>query len=264
MSRFEFVDIHCHLLPGIDDGSSSLEESMAMAEIAVADGISSIITTPHQLGNFSCNRGDDIRKRVSDLQSELDRCRIPLTVLAGGDVRIEPGMIDGIKSGDILTLADKRKHVLLELPHELYFPLGPVLAELKSLGMQGILSHPERNHGIRAQPRLVSELVNAGCLMQVTAGSLVGTFGPAAKALAESMVKAGHVHFISTDAHHANSRRPLMRRSFDRAVEMVGRDTAIKMCCDNPALVAAGQPVTAGTLSTRQKAGLSRWFKAAA
>lgn len=263
MSNLEFVDIHCHLLPGIDDGSTSLDESILMAQIAFEDGIRTIVTTPHQLGNYSCNHGDDIRNRVASLQAELTNRNIPLTVLPGGDVRIEPGMIEGIKAGDVMTLADRRRHVLLELPHELYFPLEPVLESLKAIGMQGILSHPERNHGIRAQPKLVSALIEVGCLMQVTAGSLVGTFGPVSKALAEAMIKAGHVHFLSTDAHRSNTRRPLLRRAFGRAEELVGAAAATKMCCENPSLVVAGEPVAAGKLSVG-KTRFSRWFKAAA
>jgi protein-tyrosine phosphatase len=240
-----------------------LDESIAMARIAVDDGIRTIVTTPHQLGNYSCNRGAEIRRRVAALQAELTQRNIPLTVLPGGDVRIEPRMIDGIKSGDVMTLADRRRHVLLELPHELYFPLEPVLGNLKALGMQGILSHPERNHGIRAQPKLVAALVEVGCLMQVTAGSLVGTFGPASKALSEAMIKAGHVHFLSTDAHRSKSRRPLLRRAFECAAELVGAAAATKMCCENPGLVVAGQPVAAGKLPVGNS-GFSRWFKAAA
>ena len=263
MDNRQFTDIHSHLLPAIDDGSTSLEESLKMAQIAVADGITTMVATPHQLGNFGHNLGDDIRARVDALQAEFDSREIPLTVLPGGDVRIESGMIGGLKSGSVMSLADQRRHVLLELPHELYFPLEPVLRELENIGMQGILSHPERNMGIRAQPKLVPSLIDAGCLMQVTAGSLVGTFGPGAMSLAEDMVKAGHVHFLATDAHRANSRRPLIRRAFARAAELAGSAVAIKMCCENPEAVIEGRRVTPGKLSIR-KPGFARWFKVAA
>ena len=263
MDSFEFVDIHSHILPGIDDGSTSLEESFKMAEIAVADGIRTMIATPHQLGNYGHNRGDEIRERVAKLQAAFIAQDLPLTVLSGGDVRIEPGMIAGLQSGEIMSLGDKRRHVLLELPHELYFPLEPVLRDLDAIGMQGILSHPERNLGIRKQPKLIPMLVAAGCLMQVTAGSLMGTFGPAAKTLGEKMVKAGHVHFLATDAHRSTARRPLMRRAFERAVELVGMPAAKKMCCENPALVEQGQTVKTGKIAVGSS-GLSRWFKSAA
>ena len=125
-----FVDIHCHLLPHLDDGAKDWETSLAMAKMAVADGIHTIVATPHQLGSFSGNRGDIIRKQAAELRRRLAKQGIPLQVLAGGDVRIEDGLRRELASGNVLTLGDYGRHVLLELPHELYFPLEPVLAEL--------------------------------------------------------------------------------------------------------------------------------------
>lgn len=252
------VDIHCHLLPGIDDGAGSLQESLAMAQMAVDDGIGTIIATPHQLGNFADNQGDDIRRRIAELQAELDSAGIPLKVLPGADVRIEDGMIAGLRDGSVVSLGDHRKHVLLELPHELYMPLEPVLEQLARIRMTGILSHPERNQGILTRPELLEPLVDAGCLMQVTAGSLCGTFGRDCQQLAERMVADGLVHFVATDAHGVRSRRPLLSRAFERVGELAGEAAAMDLCCRNPGRVAAGEPVPGG----RQKTTPRRrgWF----
>ncbi len=198
-----FTDIHCHLLPAIDDGAEHWDEALAMARLAADDGISTIITTPHQLGGYGHNRGDDIRQRVAELQQQLDLAGVRLNVLPGADVRIESGMIDRLRSGDVLTLGDHRRHVLLELPHELYLPLEPIIDELKRYGMVGILSHPERNQGILRCPEIVAPLVDHGCLMQITAGSICGTFGPACRQLSEWLLAEGLVHFVATDAHGA-------------------------------------------------------------
>ena len=259
MDNGNFVDIHCHLLPGIDDGASDIKASLAMAEMTARDGIATVIATPHQLGSFGQNRGSQIRELVAQTQSCLDAARIPLRVLPGADVRIEPGMLEGIQQGEVLTLADRGKHLLLELPHELYFSIDALLVQLQSLGIQGILSHPERNAGILSKPQIVEQLVDQGCLMQVTAGRLIGSFGPASQQLAESMLVNGLVHFLATDAHGVRSRRPLMQRSFVRACEMAGTDTAKRICCDNPQRVAAGQPVTGGRLVKSNKK-LIRWL----
>ena len=242
------VDIHCHLLPAIDDGAANLEEAVAMAQMAVEDGIGTVIATPHQLGNFPENQGGDIRQRVSVLQEQLDRRQIPLQILSGGDVRIEDGMAEAIRTGAVLTLADRRRHVLLELPHEFYFPLEPVLAQLARQDITGILSHPERNQGILRKPSLLGSLVEAGCLMQVTAGSLCGTFGEASKKLACQMVCDGLVHFVATDAHGMRVRRPRLSRAFQQVVKLVGREAAEALCCHNPARVAEGRSVTDGRL----------------
>jgi protein-tyrosine phosphatase len=244
--NISFVDIHCHLLPGIDDGAKDWDVSLAMARLAVEDGISTVIVTPHQLGSFGGNHGEDIRLRTAELQSRLRAEGVPLAILPGADVRIEEGMVEGIVRGDVLTLGDHRRHVLLELPHDLYLPLEPVLDRLSRHHLVGILSHPERNEGILRQPQVLAPLVDAGCLLQVTAGSLCGTFGPACQQLAERFVAEGLVHFIATDAHGVRSRRPLLRRAFERVAELTDQQTAADLCCHNPGCVAVGRLVQPG------------------
>ncbi len=250
-----FVDIHCHLLPAIDDGSTDWETTLAMARMAVEDGIETIVVTPHQLGNFAHNRGDDIRARTTQLQEVLDDHSIPLRVMPGGDVRIEDGMIEKLVSGEVMSLGDLRRHVLLELPHELYFPLEGVLASLQRHGMTGILSHPERNRGLLQEPSLLPRLVDAGCLMQVTAGSLMGTFGPDSQGLAEWMLGERLIHFLATDAHGPKSRRPLMGRAAERVAKLADAQTADDLCKHNPALVAQGQLVPSGRRAPVRRKG---------
>ncbi len=253
-----FVDIHCHMLPGLDDGAVNLGVSLAMAEMAVADGIGTVVVTPHQLGNYCRNRGATIRAYVERFQRELDRREIPLQILPGGDVRIEPDMIQGLTAGDVLSLADRRRHVLLELPHELYLPLEGLLRTLRTIGMVGILSHPERNQGILGDPRVLVGLVEAGCLMQVTAGSLVGAFGSEIQDFSQWLLEEGLVHFLATDAHGTASRRPIMSRAYHRAAELVGERQADVLCRINPAAVAAGREVTSHGRRTVAAGG---WFR---
>lgn len=254
-----FVDIHCHLLPGIDDGASDWDTSLAMSEMAVEDGIRTIVVTPHQLGNYTENRGDAIRALTAELQQRLEQAGTALSVLPGGDVRIEPEMIDGLKSGEILTLGDHRRHVLLELPHELYFPLDGLLKELHSLGMVGILSHPERNMGILGQLKIVERLVEQGCLMQVTADSMTGSFGSAIKTFSDKLIQRGLVHFVSSDAHGLDSRRPILGDAFQRVLQLAGWQFAVEACCRFPAAVAAGRNVPQGRRPV-EKRGLAAWF----
>jgi protein-tyrosine phosphatase len=250
-----FVDIHCHLLPGVDDGAEDLAAALAMARMAVADGIRTIVATPHQLGSFAHNGGGEVRRRVAELQHELTRAGIPLTVLPGGDVRIEDDLARRIAVGDVLTLADCGRHVLLELPHELYLPLEGTLDSLRSHGVVGILSHPERNAGLLSRPDIVEHLVDeAGCLMQVTAGSVTGAFGPHSQRMAEWMLAEGLVHFIASDAHGVVARRPRLRRAYDRVAELAGAEAAIDLCCRWPAQVAAGADVPTGRRSAPVKA----------
>ncbi len=254
-----FVDIHCHLLPGIDDGSRSWEESLAMAQIAVDDGIDTVIVTPHQLGNFGHNTGDTIREQTEQLQLVLQEHSVPLTVLPGADVRIDESMVFKVRSGEVVTLADHGKHLLLELPHELYFPLDGLLEELDACGVVGILSHPERNQGILQSPAVIDHLLDEGCLMQVTAGSLMGTFGPRSQELSEQMLAHHQVQFVATDAHGCRSRRPLMQRAFERVAELTCETTATDLCCRNPAAVAAGEEIRLPERMSKPS-GLAGWL----
>ncbi len=251
-----FVDIHCHLLPGIDDGAASWDESLEMARMAADDGIRTVVVTPHQLGSYAQNDGATIRSLTAELQRRLTAAGISLNVLPGADVRIEEDLLAKLKSGDVLTLADRGLHVLLELPHEMYFPLEPLLERLRAAGMVGVLSHPERNEGLLADPRPIEPLIRQGCLMQITAGSLMGSFGPPPQQMAEWMLSKGLVHFVATDAHGVRSRRPLMSRAFHRVEKLIGREAAVEICCRNPALVAEGRPVDAARLPARRKS----WF----
>ena len=255
-----FADIHCHILPGLDDGPRDWDESLAMARLAVADGTSTIVATPHQLGNFSQNRGVDIRPRVIELQQRLDAAAIPLRVLPGGEIRIEPGLVDGLARDELLTLGDHRRHVLIELPFEIYLPLDPILDDLSRRKLVGILAHPERNDGLLRRPELLAPLVDAGCLTQLTAGSLCGTFGPESKELAEWLLEMGLVHIVSSDGHGTRSRRPLLLRAHERIESLIDRQTADDLCNHNPARIAAGQDVRSGRRAQLQSRRRKGWW----
>ncbi len=236
-----FIDIHCHLLPGLDDGPADWNEALRMARMAVADGVAAVVATPHQLGRYARNRGATIRAVAVRLQQMLDERGIRLKVLPGADVRIEPELVDKLRSGEVLTVADRRRHVLLELPHEIYTPLDRLLAELNGAGMVGILTHPERNLGILSQPAVLPRLATRGCLMQLTAGSLLGSFGPRIRRFSESLLADGLVHFIASDGHGTGSRPPGLGSAFQRVAELAGPDVAMALCCRNPLSLLTGE-----------------------
>jgi protein-tyrosine phosphatase len=241
-----FTDVHCHLLPGIDDGPRNWDESLAMARLAVAEGMATMIATPHQLGSFAHNRADEIRSLTAELRQRLLEVNIPLQVLPGGEIRIEPGLIDRLDADEILTLGDRRRHILLELTHEEYIPIESLIWELKQRELTVILAHPERNGGFLDNPDLIDPLVEDGCLMQVTADSLCGSFGPEPQQLAEWMIERGLVHFVSTDSHGVRTRRPLMGGAFERICELADERTAHDLCCRFPGRVAAGRTIATG------------------
>lgn len=229
-----------------------------MAKLAIAAGTQAIIATPHQLGAFHDNTGPVIRQLVSELRQRLADAHIPLAVMPGGDVRIEPRLIEAIRADRVLTLADRGKHVLLELPHELYFPLEPLLEQLDRAQLVGILSHPERNQGILQSPQLVPALVQRGCLMQVTAGSFLGAFGGASQRLSERLLADGLIHFVASDGHGTNSRRPTLESAYRCVAERTDQATADRLFRVNPSRVWQGEdvPCSASPLSRPRRS----WF----
>jgi protein-tyrosine phosphatase len=228
------VDIHCHILPGLDDGAADWNEALCMARMAANDGIAAVVATPHQLGRYAHNQAATIRATVARFQQMLEERGIPLRVVPGADVRIEPELVDKLRSGEVLSVADRRRQVLLELPHEIYTPLDRLLEELQREDIVGILTHPERNLGILNQPAVLRHLVSRGCLVQITAGSLLGHFGPRIRRFSESLLGRGLAHFVASDAHGTGSRPPLLRPAFERVAELAGRDVATELCCRNP------------------------------
>jgi protein-tyrosine phosphatase len=254
-----FADIHCHLLPGIDDGAKNWDDTLAMARMAVADGTSTVIATPHQLGSWSENRGEAIRSLVEECNERLLAEEIPLAVLAGGEVRIEPGLIDELVTGELVTLGDHRRHVLLELPHELYFPIDGLMNDLAARRITVVLAHPERNEGLLRQPDLSVDLVNAGCLMQLTAGALSGAMGSHVDDMAVWMITEGLIHLVATDAHSPRTRRPQLGLAYERICQLVDVQTADELCSHNPTLIAAGRSVPAGRRAVPRRRRTSWW-----
>jgi len=256
-----FIDIHCHLLPGVDDGAATWNDALVMARTAVADDISVAIVTPHQLGINRELDGPSIRAKTAHLQEFLNQRDVSLRVLPGAEVRVEPDLVEKIRQGEVLTLADRGRYVLLELPHEVYLPLDELLGNLRRAGLIGILAHVERNQGVLAEPAVTASLVSAGCLLQVTAGSITGNFGPNVQKLARRLIERGEVHFVATDAHGPDMRRPQMRRAFQKTVELAGYRAACNLFCHNPAAILHDEPLALSSKpSGSKRSALRRWF----
>ncbi len=254
------VDIHCHLLPDVDDGPRGWAEVLRMARIAVSEGIRLAIATPHQGGVYGHVRAPAVRDKTRQLVDLLARHEIPLRVLPGAEVRIEEQLPQRLRDGRVLTLGDHGKHVLLELPHRLGFPLDALFEALRDQDLVAVVSRPERNRGLLEQRGKIPELVEQGCLMQLTSGSLLGYFGDEPRRAAEWMLAEGWAHVLATDAHGACARRPLFRRAFERAAELAGHRSAVILCCENPAAIAAGLPAVGRLPRPARRATVARWL----
>jgi len=255
-----FVDIHCHILPGVDDGAPSLADSLEMAAMAYADGISTIIATPHANDEYPPLSAEDYLQRIANLQEEIDRIRIPLRILPGADVQIIESLVARVRARQILTLADTGRYILLELPHDIYVPIDTLMAELKTMGTRAILSHPERNHGIQANLNLLEPLVERGCLLQVTAGSILGEFGREPQAVALQILKYRLVHFVATDAHSPRYRKPLLRQAYQSVSALTDKCYADQIFKQFPAAVAEGRPISIPRPQKPTRSFLARIF----
>jgi protein-tyrosine phosphatase len=261
------IDLHCHILPGIDDGADDLATSVAMAEAFVADGVTHVACTPHILPELYHNSGPQIRQAVRQLQQVLDENGIPLQLLAGADNHIVPDFVAGLRAGHLLSLGDTR-YVLVEPPHDVPPPrLEEFFLELLANGYFPILTHPERLSWIKSHYGAIGRLARAGVWMQVTAGSLTGAFGRNARYWAERMLDEGHVHVLATDAHDTIRRPPNLGQGRDIAAVRVGAREAEHLVVTRPVGVLGDVPPSglpapaavgpsAGPVSARMQAGL--------
>ena len=228
------IDLHCHLLPGIDDGSRSVEMSVRMAQALLDDGVQAVACTPHILPGLYNNTGPAIRAATAELQAALTAAGVPLQLVTGADNHLVPGMVDGLRSGQLLSLADTR-YVLVEPPHHIVPPrIEVAFFELQSAGYVPILTHPERLTWVSSHYDIVERLAKSGVLMQITAASVLGTFGRAALTLAERMLDEGLVHILATDSHDMDRRQPCLGRARDRAAERVGEQEATHLVHTRP------------------------------
>ena len=231
------IDLHCHILPGLDDGAADLSVSTDMAKAFVADGVLVVACTPHILPGLYHNSGPEIRRATAQLQQHLDREGIPLRLVTGADNHITPNFVTGLKSGHLLSLADTR-YVLVEPPHHVVPPrLEELFFNLMVAGYVPILTHPERLTWIRSHYQVVQRLVHAGVWMQITAGSLSGAFGRTARYWAERMLDEGCVHLIATDAHDLDRRPPNLQVGRELAAKRVGDIEAQNLVMTRPEAV---------------------------
>ena len=228
------IDLHCHILPGLDDGAADLSVSLEMARASVADGVTVLACTPHILPGLYHNSGPQIRQATLDLQQALDNEGIPLRLVTGADVHIVPDFVAGLRSGRLLSLADTR-YALVEPPHHVAPPrLEEFFLGLLVAGYIPILTHPERLSWIEAHYAAIQRLGHSGVWMQVTAGSLTGAFGRTAQYWANKMLDEGCVHILATDAHDARRRPPNLSKGRDLAAQRVGAEAAEHLVLTRP------------------------------
>ncbi|NBJ70838.1 MULTISPECIES: CpsB/CapC family capsule biosynthesis tyrosine phosphatase [Clostridia] len=218
------IDIHSHILPGIDDGAKNEEQSLKMAKAAIEQGIHTIIATPHHQNGAFNNFRWEIENSVEILNDFLKREGVPLTVLPGQETRIYGEMVEGIRQNELLPL-NYSKYVFVEFPSD-SVPryTTQLLFDIQVEGYTPIIVHPERNRALLEHPNLLYELVSKGALTQVTAGSVGGKFGKDIQKFTIQIIGANLTHFIASDAHNTTSRAFYLQEAYEDIKKSFGGD----------------------------------------
>jgi protein-tyrosine phosphatase len=234
------VDIHCHILPGLDDGAESLEIAQAMCEMAIADGITHVVGTPHASPNYRFSPHLNDR-----LCAELQALFAGRLVLATGcDFHLSFENLQDIRYDPARFTLNQKSYLLVEFAdYSIPASLDQSLHEFHLAGLYPIITHPERNPLIRAQPERLYKWLRQGCYTQITAQSLLGRFGKSAQDAAERWLAEGAIHFIASDAHNVTSRPLRLKETFDRVAAAHGEDVARALLVDNPLAAFEGRPL---------------------
>lgn len=253
--RQPFIDIHCHCLPGIDDGPGTMMESLELCRRLAEEGITKVVATPHQLGRFNGHYdASKIREAVCNLNELLKDNDVPLEVVPGSEVRLDERIHRLLDDDKILTLADGGKYLLLELPFDIFIDIEPLLIDFASMGIQCIIAHTELNPPLVERPQVLFRWLEHAVHLQITASSIVGDFGPEAQRNAWALLTSHRATLVATDSHNVNFRRPRMRAAFTRISEKLGQYIADLACIKNPSRVVKGEDIKPVNLMNQQEA----------
>jgi protein-tyrosine phosphatase len=237
------IDLHHHLLPGLDDGSKSMENSVAMAKLAAADGITHVVCTPH--ANSKYNFDPEINEaKVAELRALLAQDKVPLTLGLGCDFHLSYDNIQDAKQNPHRYAINGLNYVLVEVPdYGLPRGLTEIFYELQIAGLTPILTHPERNPTLQADMARIEDWLRGGVLIQVTGDSVRGNMGKHAERMAHQLLANRWVHFLATDAHNVTSRPPRIAEARAIVTKKYGAEYAEFLCDANPRAVYEGKPL---------------------
>ncbi len=231
-----FWDIHCHILPGVDDGPHTLEQSIAMAKAFVAGGVRHVFATPHHIAGTAWTLSiDQLHQRIDRLQSVFQAHNIPLTLHPGMEIALHYHLADELSNNTLLALGNSNCY-LLEAPFQLFRnDLLDIVIAFKNGGKDVILAHPERIPFFQKNISSLDRLINQNIMTQVNIASLLGQFGKKAKNTALYLAENNRIHFVASDSHGPDTRRPPTEKEWLKLEQILGPEGIQSTCIDNPA-----------------------------
>ena len=243
------IDIHCHMLPGIDDGAGDMHEALAMARAAYENGIRFSIVTPHIHPGRYENSVQTISRSLAKFKIALSKARIPLKLGMAAEVRLSPEILPMLKRDQIpfLGTLDGYRIMLLEFPHS-HIPPGAdrLVEKLLVMKVRPIIAHPERNKDVIRKYSKIEPFIEMGCFLQLTASAVAGRFGEMPHKRALQLLESDAFMMLATDAHNLKARYPALREGYEAAVQQLGQEEARKLVVDNPMAVVLSQLVPGG------------------
>lgn len=232
------IDIHNHVLPGLDDGARTVEEASTLLQLAVDDGITHLVCTPHIHPGRYHNTLSNIKKSFTQFCLLPEIKALPIQLAMGSEVRLSDEILLLHRNAQLPYIGQWRNTnvILLELPHDqLPMGLASLMSWMKQQTITPLIAHPERNRALMRQPEMAVQLFEQGAMFQVTAASVTGTFGDKAKTLAHWLLQRELVDFVASDAHHPINRPPSMTEAYRDLCEAYSDQVADKLCRENPA-----------------------------
>lgn len=236
------IDIHCHILPYIDDGAKNMHEAVEMARIAYEEGIKKIVATPHYIEGDEY-LSEDINKRVDRLNCILKEKEIELEILVGNEVFVTPNLPSLVKNKNINTI-NHTQYLLIEFPF-LDIPnyIENVIFELKLIGVTPIIAHPERYKVISENPNILAKYINMGALCQINSGSITGEFGKETIETTLELVKYDMAHVVASDAHSIRYRKPGLKKAYEKVMDLYGDEKAKELFYINAQKIIGGREI---------------------
>jgi protein-tyrosine phosphatase len=250
------ADMHCHLLAGLDDGPSTAAKAMAMCRLAFQEGVRLAAATAHQNDRWSEVTPEKIRLGTRDLNERLHEAGLPLTVFPTAEVMVFPEMEAAWQEKKLLSVADHGKYLLVEMPHHAFVDLIPIARRFRQLGLSLILAHPERQPEFLHAPGAIEALIEEGCLVQVSSGSVTNDANPRDGQALKKWFQRGVVHLLGSDGHSPTKRPPAMAAAYNRIVRWTNSSTADRICSTNGLALFQGLQLR---VPTPQSRGI-RWF----